>query len=438
MNFLSALWLWCGVVAGSIALIAGHRKKRRNRTDGRADQQAVTLLLIRIEHLDMLRNQHGEPVLDQLVAGLLSGIAEKLSADDLVEGEYPGMLVVTLRGRDASQRMEMAQELRRICALPVRIAGKAIRPEISSVASHGVLADRDRILDELRMRLSVVSAGAEDPAQAAVPGRIAHLGVADRAQKETPRDAPVADRTWFQPQLDCKTGLITGVAAVTPLDGTASAQGAPTPSRSSEPDLLATLTRSLTAMQGWDSKEVTIPTIAIDASISALRNTELADSILWELDRHAIAPERLILGLRMGPGEQAAAPGQSSLRRLTDAGCRLDIEYIDEMQSDHGYLRDMAVYRLRIGSEFTSGCDHDPARKRKIRDALSLAERLRLPVIATDARNSAEFDYLAQAGCRQMQGESIAPAMPADACADFVAARREQLDNQRISQRTMK
>lgn len=416
MTFFSAWWLWCGLVAGSMGLImlaARIGQRRAHRADTRMADQPITLLVIRLEQSTPIHAWSDEQVLERLVAQIMGRMMRELSADDRLQTAYPGYLIATLGGPDAARRGAVAQKLHDLCTIPAVIAGRTIRPEIATASASGTHADHDRLIRELKARLDIKPQAATGRQPAALPRpRVVPLPQADHIM-------PVKPEMSFQPQIDCSTGQVVALHVAPPpeKDGaTDCANGEPpqNEARNGKSGIIPTLRQALAALQHRGQSINTIPAFSIGVSADDLARSDLSESILWELDCQAIAPERLVLGLVAGD-PALTPPVIGGLKRLTGAGCRLDIEDAGNTpKSDIDTLRGLPFYRLRIGPVIVSDCDRDPARQQMILAALARAEELRLPVLASGVCTRAEHDFLVRSGCRQLQGPAIVAALPGD------------------------
>ena len=73
--------------------------------------------------------------------------------------------------------------------------------------------------------------------------------------------------------------------------------------------------------------------------------------------------------------------------------------------------------------------DRDAEQQRMVSAILLMAERLELDTLAEGVETPGEHAMLAQLGCAHVQGFGIARPMPADQCADWVAAHRKTVED---------
>ena len=246
----------------------------------------------------------------------------------------------------------------------------------------------------------------------------------------TPLD-PAQVEVRFQPQLCCHTGAVTGFEATArlrhPLRGLlnpADARPALTPS-----DRLAltgaVLAQALGPLRHWDRAGHDVGTVSLDLAQAELCQPRLAETLLWELDRQEVAPARLVIALQQTGGTmQDAGPVAANLHRLTEAGCRLDLDGFGTGHASLDAIRRLRVRRVKVDRSFLLGCNHDPGQQRMILAILALADHLGLDTLACGADTGPEHAFAAQIGCSHVQGLAIAPPLPLERTDAFLTRRR--------------
>ncbi|MFN3526305.1 MAG: EAL domain-containing protein, partial [Paracoccus sp. (in: a-proteobacteria)] len=135
--------------------------------------------------------------------------------------------------------------------------------------------------------------------------------------------------------------------------------------------------------------------------------------LLWELDRHELRPERLVIEVLESVGPVTSnAEARQNLRTLSQAGCRIDLDDFGTGYASLDAIRQFGVQRIKIDRSFVTGCDIDPAQQRMILAILALAERLGISALAEGVETREEYAFLAQMGCDVVQGYAVARPMP--------------------------
>ncbi|MCH2096071.1 MAG: GGDEF domain-containing phosphodiesterase, partial [Rhodobacteraceae bacterium] len=225
---------------------------------------------------------------------------------------------------------------------------------------------------------------------------------------------------WFQPQLCCNTGRISGAEAlarwlhpdrgiVPPGEFLDALEAAKLTERLAD----VMLRQSLTALKSWDADNLGIPRVSVNFSGDELRNPKLADRIRWELDRQDVPPDRLgveILETVIGGGTDEIV--ERNIRALGACGCHIDLDDFGTGDASLQALRRFDITRLKIDRSFISHIDRDERQSRVVAGILAMAETLGLETVAEGVEGSADHALLAQLGCSHVQGFGIARPMP--------------------------
>lgn len=220
---------------------------------------------------------------------------------------------------------------------------------------------------------------------------------------------------YFQPQICCDTGTVTGFEALARIDDPAQGIVAPgqfLPALSAADHIQLTqamLTQALSALRSWEKAGWRVPTVSINVSAHDLRQPAFVDFILWELDRLEVGASRLVIEVpeHLNP-LNADETCIDNLRRLARAGCRIDLDDFGTGCTTLDSIRQFSAQRLKIDRSFITGCADDPERQRMILAILALADHLDLHVVAEGVETRDEHYFLAQIGCHEVQGYAIA------------------------------
>ncbi len=227
---------------------------------------------------------------------------------------------------------------------------------------------------------------------------------------------------WFVPQHCTESGVVIGVEIEPRLQHPIHGLISPRDYRAMiDAEAQSRLTHkafasALTALRGWDRHALGLDFLTLKLDQRQLMQENLADLLLWELDRQDVPPLRLVISV---PDEVTfdGAPSHaiSNIQRLAQAGCQ--IEAICSGNHDTslpaGRPR-IAAMRLRIGENIIAGCDSSARQQVMILAVLALAERLGMKAVAEAVGSAREHAYLAQIGITQVQGPGVARAVPAD------------------------
>lgn len=242
---------------------------------------------------------------------------------------------------------------------------------------------------------------------------------------------------WFQPQLSTDTGCVSGFEALArwchPQRGVlAPARFLPFLDRAGlSGRLQAVILRdALGALAKWRALGFEVPGVGVNFSPAGLSDPALADSIAWELDRHDLSPDSLTVEIletviAVSPDDTTAR----NIRRLSEMGCRIDLDDFGTGHASISSLRSFALNRLKIDRSFVRGVDDDPAQQRMIAAILTMAEQLNLATLAEGVETAAEHAIMAQLGCGHVQGFGIARPMPYERTLPWLRAHAAKLQS---------
>jgi len=246
--------------------------------------------------------------------------------------------------------------------------------------------------------------------------------------KDLDGDINTSLSAWFQPQISTDTGQIAGFEALARWHDASGHMHAPATILPilRQHGMMERLTeiilmQSLQALSKWDQNGLGIDTVGVNFSETDLANPKLYEKIAWDLDRFDIEPSRLCIEVL----ESVIAGDANDLvvrnvSRLSELGCRIDLDDFGTGHSSISTLRQLPVNRLKIDRSFVTKADVDSEQQRMIATILMMAERLDLTCLAEGVETLGEQSILGQLGCRYVQGFGIAKPMPFDLTVDWI------------------
>ncbi|MEK0315246.1 putative bifunctional diguanylate cyclase/phosphodiesterase [Cohnella sp. 56] len=103
-----------------------------------------------------------------------------------------------------------------------------------------------------------------------------------------------------------------------------------------------------------------------------------------------------------------------TLEQLRDMGITLSIDDFGTQHSSLGYLKRLPISRIKIDRSFVSGIGKDERDEAIIHAMLLVARRLNLSVVAEGVETRAQYDFLAEHECDDIQGFLFYRPQPAD------------------------
>ncbi|WP_299847302.1 EAL domain-containing protein [uncultured Paracoccus sp.] len=417
MRYGSLIDRWCqgfGRIGGSL-----RRPQARDRI----------ALLLKLENMDLLGDRLGRTGLAHLFTQLSLRMIGTMRPHDFVQCASPGVFTILLRTRSEIEAMRIARRLQLHCQSEAHVGGTTLNPVISGVLVQN-LGARHVLLRQL-MTCGLHHLCPTDPAHL---GRIRLIAYDERGQGEqipaTVEEAAQSGQieAFFQPQICCDTGAVTGFEALarwhhpsrgllTPMDFM------PGMHRADHGALTLTMLRQcLAALQLWDAQGWGVETVSLNVAQSELSDPDFVQMVLWELECHQIARGRLVIEVleSIGPINSGDLI-RWHLQQLAQAGCLLDLDDFGTGYANLESLRHFGVNRIKIDRCFVTKCHGDRDQQRMIRAILALAEQLGISTLAEGVESAEEHSYLAQMGCGHVQGYAIARPMPITEIGDFMS-----------------
>jgi len=383
-------------------------------------ERSRSLLLLRLENTETLGSILDKAAMGHLLVQLSMSLGGSVRPYDPVRILAPGLFAFVLRDRTDRDALQVARRLHRQGQTPVPLAGRHVTPVMTGVLIHAEAPNMPSIqslTDHALQRMTMVEDAAlgqlrlypHDPTLSA-PGLTA-----------TVSDAVMAGQmvAWFQPQVCCHSGQITGFEALARWNHPTRGLLAPgafipqmTPADHNALTLLI-LSQAMDALKAWDRAGFEVPTVSINVSNCELSDRGFADCLLWEMDRHEIPAHRLVVEVLESVGPvSSSGETRDNLRKLAAAGCQIDLDDFGTGYASLDAIRQFGVNRIKIDRSFVTACDIDEAQQRMILAILALAERLGISALAEGVETREEYAFLAQMGCDEVQGYAIARPMP--------------------------
>jgi diguanylate cyclase (GGDEF)-like protein len=153
--------------------------------------------------------------------------------------------------------------------------------------------------------------------------------------------------------------------------------------------------------------------VAVNLSVSDLRDPGFPEQVGALLRRHGLPPEALELEVTESVLMTDADNALQTLGRLGDMGLRLAVDDYGTGYSSLSYLQVLPVDDLKLDRAFVSRCGVDPRSAAIVHSTVQLAHSLGMQIIAEGVEDADIFERLRGYGCDLAQGYGI--ARPQDA-----------------------
>ena len=144
--------------------------------------------------------------------------------------------------------------------------------------------------------------------------------------------------------------------------------------------------------------------VAVNVSVWQLSRTDMVDEIENALVQSGLAAERLELEVTEGLFMHDAPRAIEALRKLQSKGIHLSIDDFGTGYSSLSYLSSFPFNKLKIDKSFVADLDTKTTAKAIVKTIISLAQRVKVSVIAEGIETQEQSRLLQALGCREGQG----------------------------------
>jgi diguanylate cyclase (GGDEF)-like protein len=386
----------------------------------------IAVLCIAIDDIDALEDRFGRGMRDSVLVETADRLQHFMRDEDLVARVGSGFAIgiCNVRAPETENLLQLSRRIQSIfdepfCDGPTRTycsmsIGLASHCHIRGSGGANLMAGAQRACELATM---------------AGPGsvRVYSDGLSSNKINERDQAREISNAlesgeifAWFQPQIIVETGQISGFEALARWDHPERGLVAPghfldDVDRAGLSQRLAEviLKQSLTALNAWDEAGFDIPTVSVNFSSDELRNPRLPDHVRWELDRHSIAPERLVVEvLESVVAETSEDVISRTLNAISRIGCRIDLDDFGTGYTSFINIRRFNVGRIKIDRCLVSQLDHDDEQHKMVAALLAFSEKLKVKALAEGVETPAEVEALRNLGCHEIQGYIAARPMP--------------------------
>jgi predicted signal transduction protein with EAL and GGDEF domain len=153
--------------------------------------------------------------------------------------------------------------------------------------------------------------------------------------------------------------------------------------------------------------------VAVNLSTRQFRGGSLVTTVADALEISGLNPSRLELEITESVPLQQDQATLSTLQELHKLGTRIALDDFGTGYSSLSYLRGFPFDKIKIDRSFVSDLPHSEEAVAIVRGILGLAANLHLNVTAEGVETEAQCEFLAAAGCTEIQGYLISMPVPA-------------------------
>ena len=402
-------------------------------------QTKVALLFLDLDNFKTINDSLGHAVGDSLLKEIASRLGECVRDTDTISrqgGDEFLIVLPDLRGADAITPVLL--KIRDQLQTPFDIDGH----ELTTSASIGVAIYPDDGLDfdTLLKKADTAMYRAKDGGRNSYRffdeqmnvEAVEHLHLKNGLRRAIERAEFVLH---YQPQIDLNTGSIVGAEAL--LRWNHPEFGMISPARfipvAEDSGLIVPIGEWVireACRQGVAWRSAGLPPLVMAVNLSAVqfKRGDVEQTVTQALKSSGFDPQLLELELTESILIHNTDNVLASVQRLKLLGVKLSIDDFGTGYSSLSYLKRFAVDKLKIDQSFIRDLATDPDDAAIILAIIQMARSLNLTTIAEGVETAEMLSQLRQFKCDEAQGYLFARPMPAQAFADFLAARVARQD----------
>ena len=162
----------------------------------------------------------------------------------------------------------------------------------------------------------------------------------------------------------------------------------------------------------WHAMGLAPPPVSVNLSALQFRHGRLVETVAEALAQSGLPPRLLEFELTESILLQDVDNTLDTVRRLKALGIMLSIDDFGTGYSSLGYLKRLAVDKLKIDQSFVRHVDSDPDAAAIVSAVIQLARGLRLGIVAEGVETEQQLTFLRDEGCMEVQGYLLCPPVP--------------------------
>ncbi len=415
-----------------------------------SDPRPSSLLIFDLDHFKDVNDSYGHAYGDDLLREVADRVRQVLPAQGLLARLGGDEFAVLLPGSDLAHAERVAANVLAGLAQPLRLHSVAMMIRASiGVSSWPFAAPGVPSAPDASAAPDGPGSEQQDACGELLRRADAAMYIAKRTGGGTARYDDSADRdtrirrvlarelqagtgagqleAHYQPQVDVRTGQVTGMEALVRWRHPQHGLLAPAAflDLAEENGFMAEITTEVLHQaavdavtwhrQGWPLR------ISVNLATSCLLNPDLPPLIHEVVNSTGLDPALLVLEITETTLMQDPQRSRETIQELLELGVSVSIDDYGTGYSSLAYLKDLPAAELKLDRAFTQHLGHDPRVAAIIKSTTDLAHSLGLRMLVEGVEDAATLSHLAELGVDETQGYHHARPMPAADVAAWLA-----------------
>jgi diguanylate cyclase (GGDEF)-like protein len=409
-------------------------KERMAKTlyQARRNNRKVTVAYIDLDNFKDINDSRGHAAGDEVLKEIAARMANCVRASDIVVrlgGDEFLVVLVHQSGHDAGI-MRRLRELQKAIARPVRV--EDIDLFVTSSIGIAAFPADGSTPEELLANADQAMYRAKQLGRNTLQYHDGTLDIAVEmplSEQEELRYAILTNQLClhYQPQVDVTSGRITGLEALVrwnhPLRGLV-LPGSFIP-LAEETGLIIqlglwVLNEACHQARNWQDQGLKPVTIAVNVSARQFADPDFAGHVSEAIDRHRLDPRWLELELTESTVMHDVEKALGVMAKLRRLGVSLSIDDFGAGYSSLSALKTFPFDRLKMDRSLVEALPADKTAVAIASAVISLAQTLKLTVVAEGVESDAQLEFLRWAKCEEAQGYRFARPLPVGEVVKFL------------------
>jgi len=161
--------------------------------------------------------------------------------------------------------------------------------------------------------------------------------------------------------------------------------------------------------------------VSVNLSQHQLALHDIVEQVLRVLDRVGLDPARLKLEITETVAMNNPEITAEKIKLLKDKGIRMSIDDFGTGYSSLSHLQSLPIDTIKVDKSFVSRMDSNPKKRKLVRSVISLAQNLRMNVVAEGIELNEQWSMLKALDCEGGQGFLFAKPLSKESILEIIA-----------------